>query len=161
MQTQPNSFSTRNKVWNTFMSCRVTNWISKVCLFWIKRTSKRCIGNGVLSWRRGSGTGEAHVSCCGEELVLVCRRWMVGVLGEFGISCSTKVGVRGGALGVDNTCVWVCCRRIIASKASIFCCWMRNLSSSDCCSCLLLTVSESLLVFVAVTLTAKGQEGTS
>ena len=30
---------------------------------------------------------------------------MVGVLGESGISCSTKVGVRGGALGVDNTCV--------------------------------------------------------
>ena len=59
---------------------------------------------------------------------------MVGVLGESGISChGIKVGVRGGELGVDGTCAGVCCRRVIASKVSIFCCcWMRSLSSSDC-----------------------------
>jgi hypothetical protein len=44
---------------------------------------------------------------------------MVGVLGESGISChGIKVGVRGGELGVDGTC----CRRVIASTVSIFCC---------------------------------------
>jgi hypothetical protein len=48
---------------------------------------------------------------------------MVGVLGESGISChGIKVGVRGGELGVDGTCAGVCCRRVIASTVSIFCC---------------------------------------